>query len=107
MMEFFAFIGILLISTALLGFVALHSANTMPPHAGVDVNEDSSGHYIVEIETMGQADRVSIYVNNNHTATLTEVGDTVKIEKSADRTKRVLVVSDNGEQVVLLREFYA
>lgn len=106
LIEFFVFIGIVLIATALLSYVAIHATNTMPPHAGVDVNHQSSGDYIVEIETMGQADRVTVYSNGTKVATLTDAGETVRLSPTPNKTKRIQVISDNRDQVMLLRDFY-
>lgn len=104
MIEFFAFIGILVVVTALLGIMAVQSANTAPPHAGLDVTDDGS-YMTVSVTTMGQSDTVTVITNGTKHAEITRVSQRVSISKTPNKTKTVQIVSDNGNQVLLLREF--
>lgn len=104
MIEFFVFIAILAIVTGLLSYAAIYSSDTAPPHAGIDVKDDG-GYVTVSATTMGQSDRVTIVTNGTVEGNITRVSQRVSIAKTPNKTKNVQIVSDNGRQVLLLREF--
>lgn len=104
MLELFIFIGILVVITGLLGYVAIYAGNTAPPHAGLDVKDDGS-YVSISVTTMGQSDRVTVVTNGTIEENITRVSQRVSVSKTPNKTKQVYIISDNGRQSLLLREF--
>jgi len=103
LIELFIFIGIVLAVTVMLSISAFFWADATPPHAGLDVKDD--GEYVkISVTTMGQSDRVTVLTNGSVYGKIRSVSESVRVKKTENKSKEVLIVSDNGQQALILRE---
>lgn len=100
--EFILFVLVLAVATIFLGG-AMTQVHTDPPHAGVSIVDDGS-EVTVTVITMGQSDTVQVVVNGTERASLTEVDQSFSINKDADVEQKLLIISNNSEQSLLLQE---
>lgn len=99
---FFIIIGV---GTLALLLLTLQFITIAPPHAGVVVDGDASERTI-SIDSMGHAQTVSTVVNGTTRATLENASDEYTVQGTPNQTRRIQIISDNGQQQILLQEFY-
>lgn len=103
--ELFIFIGILAICTGFLAVGTVYFQTTAPPHAGVTVKDEGT-HTVISVNNMGQSDTITVLADGEVVSKMIKGGARTALKNTPDNSRHIQVISDNGRQVLLLREFY-